>query len=124
MAYRVRAQVKEWGGKRIHCFDLSGITGRDEAVDAMRQEREAMDGAAPGSLLTLTDVTGSGLDRATLRTLMELALQNKPLVRAAAIVGLSDEQRQALLDVSRVADRDFATFETVEQARDWLASQG
>ena len=123
MAYRTRAGVADWNGRRIHCFDLSGITDMDEARDAMRQQREAVAGAAPGSLLTLTDVSGSVLDRATLRSLMELVLHNKPLVRAAAVVGLSEAQRRGLQDIERVSAREFTAFESIEQARDWLVAQ-
>jgi hypothetical protein len=123
MAYRVRACVTEWNGRHIHCFDLSGITDMDEARDAMRQQREAVAGAAPGSLLTLTDVSGSTLDRTALRALMELVLHNKPLVRAAAVVGLSEAQRRGLLDIERVSSREFTTFTSIEMARDWLVAQ-
>ena len=123
MTYRTRARVAEWNGQRIHCFDLSGIKDLDEAKDALRQQREAVAGAPPGSLLTLTDVTGSVLDRATLRAVMEQVIHNKPLVQAAAVVGLSDAQRRGLMDIERVSAREFTTFDSVEQARDWLAAQ-
>ena len=123
MSYRTRIQVAEWNGRRIHCIDLSGITDMDEARDAMRQQWEAIEGSAPASLLTLTDVTGSRLERETLRALMVQVLHNKPFVKAAAVVGLSDAQRRDLSDIQRVSAREFTVFDSVEQARDWLAAQ-
>ncbi len=122
MAYRPRAVFIEWEGRRILCCDYAGLADPAEAVDAFDQVRRAVAGEPPGTVLTLSDVRASRLDRSMQRKLMELTLHNREFVRAAAVVGLSPLQRRELDDVQRVSGRTFALFDTLEEARDWLAA--
>ena len=123
MTFRRRALFTQWDGRRILCCDYAGLDDHAEAFDAFEQVRSAVAGEAPGTVLTLSDVRDSRLDRTMQRKLMELTLQNRSFVRAAAVVGLSAAQRRDLADVERVSGRQFAVFDTLEEARDWLVTQ-
>jgi hypothetical protein len=123
MAFRPRAVFIEWAGRRMLCCDYAGLEDHAEACDAFEQVRRAVAGEPPGTVLTLSDVRASRLDRAMQRKLMELTIHNRAFVRAAAVVGLSPAQRRDLADVERVSGRHFEVFDTLEEARDWLAGQ-
>jgi len=77
----------------------------------------------PHSVRTLVDVRGSHFDARITRALQDLARDNKPQVLASAVVGVSGLQRVILAAVSRVTRRKFATFDTVDAAKDWLVEQ-
>ena len=123
MTYRPRAVFIEWEGRRILCCDYAGLEDQAEAVDAFDQVRRAVAGEPPGSVLTISDVRATRLDRTMQRKLMELTLHNRDFVRAAAVVGLTPAQRGDLDDIERVSQRRFALFDDLDAARDWLAAQ-
>lgn len=123
VTYRQRAMFIEWEGRRILCCDYAGLADQAEALDAFDQVRRAVAAEPPGSVLTLSDVRDSRLDRTMQRKLMEMTVQNRPYVKAAAVVGLTAEQRRNLDDVQRVSQREFTLFDTLEAARDWLAAR-
>jgi hypothetical protein len=113
----------EWDGRRILCCDYAGLEDHGEALDAFDQVRRAVAAEPPGTVLTLSDVRASHLDRTMQRKLMELTIHNREFVRAAAVVGLSAAQRRDLADVERVSGRHFEVFDTLEEARDWLTAR-
>jgi len=120
LAFRPRAVFIEYEGHRILCCDYAGLEDHAEALDAFDQVRRAVAAEPPGSVLTISDVRASRLDRTMQRGLMELTLHNREYVRAAAVVGLGTEQRRDLADVERVSERHFALFDDLDAARDWL----
>ncbi len=124
VAFRKRAVFIEWDGRRILCIDYAGLADHAEAADAFAQVHAAVSAEPPGSVLTLSDVRDTHLDRAMMRRLAEMTVRNAPFVRAAAVVGLRGDQRRDLGDTERIARREFKVFETLEAARDWLAVQG
>lgn len=123
MAYRARAVFIEWEGRRILCCDYAGLEDQAEALDAFEQVRGAVVGEPRGTVLTLSDIRATRLDRTMLRKLIGLTLHNRDYVRAAAVVGVTPEQRRELDDVQRVSGRHFELFDTLEDARDWLVAQ-
>jgi len=123
VTYRPRAVYIEWEGRRILCCDYAGLEDQAEALDAFDQVRRAVAGEPPGTVLTISDVRASRLDRTMQRRLMQLTLHNRDFVRAAAVVGLTADQRRDLDDVQRVSQRSFALFDDLDAARDWLLAQ-
>jgi hypothetical protein len=54
----------------------------------------------------------------------ELAVHNKPYMKASALVGLSSLQQGVFLKgIERTADRSFGLFDSVQEAMDWLADR-
>jgi len=123
VSYRPRAVYIDWEGRRILCCDYAGLEDQAEALDAFDQVRRAVAGEPPGTVLTISDVRASRLDRTMQRKLMELTLHNRDYVCAAAVVGLTADQRRDLDDVQRVSQRRFALFDDLDAARDWLLAQ-
>jgi hypothetical protein len=122
VSFRPRAVFIEWDGRRILCCDYAGLEDQREALDAFDQVRRAVAKEPPGTVLTLSDVRASRLDRTMQRKLMELTIHNRDFVRAAAVVGLSPDQRRDLAGIERVSGRQFTVFDTLEEARDWLVA--
>ncbi len=77
----------------------------------------------PASLLTLTDVTDAQHNREVTFRLKDYVAHNKPFVRAGAVVGLNELRRVLFNFLNRVTGRTLRGFDTLDDAKDWLARQ-
>jgi hypothetical protein len=113
----------EHEGERILFYDFSGLEDTDAGLRVIAASMGRAADQPPHSVRTLVDVRGSHFDARITRALQDLARDNKPQVLASAVVGVSGLQRVILAAVSRVTRRKFATFDTVDAAKDWLVEQ-
>ncbi|HSU15447.1 STAS/SEC14 domain-containing protein [Longimicrobium sp.] len=118
-----RTRFIDHGGHRILLLDYSNIRHPQEAVDAIHHSMREVAKHPPGSLRVLTNVRDARYNAAVLQALKELAAHNAPYVKASAIVGMSGLHRIAYQAVILFSRRKIQTFDTQEQALDWLAQQ-
>jgi hypothetical protein len=109
-------------GTPVLLYDFAGVDDVDLGLRIVQAARPKILGHPPKSVRTLVTVQGSKFDTRIARAVQELARHNKPYVLASAIVGLSGLQRVILTAVMRATGRTFATFDDVEQAKDWLVA--
>jgi len=108
-------------GKRIFFVDLLGFGRQSAALREELMQAEAVAYQQPGgSLLVLTDVRDTILSSEVMDFVKESSARATKHVRKEAIIGITGI-RQVLLDaVSRFSGQQFATFDDVEAAKDWL----
>ena len=109
-------------GNRILFHDFSGL-GSDELADQVRQNEQ--DAVRIGKneaqlLLVLTDVTDSVIYPASMEALKQLAENAKPYVKASAVIGVTGARRTLLEVVRRFSRRDITSFDSKDEALDWL----
>src|SRR5258705_2787696 len=75
-------------GKRIFFVDFSDCTP-DEILSRIEGSRSIIQSQPEASVLTLTYVRNARFDRRVSQSLKEYSRDNKPFVKAAAIVGLN-----------------------------------
>ncbi len=121
---RERVYFIEHDGRRILFLDFSGIKRTDEALASIEHAKDVIALQPKLSLLTLTYVAGSTFNPEIAKALWRLARSDKPFVRAAAVVGISGMQEALLLLVQKMSRRTFATFDSLDEAKRWLAGQG
>jgi hypothetical protein len=108
-------------GKRIYIIDAEGLQAA--GVEALAAKAAADIRAEPlGSVLTITVAKDARIDMQVVGTLRKLAEGNAPYVKAACVSCLSPPQKLVLLTLKVLARRDFTLFDTVEEAKDYLAS--
>jgi hypothetical protein len=110
-------------GEQILFVDLSSF-GRH--LDAFREELMEVEAVAyqqpEESLLVLTDIQDTVVSSEVMNFAKESSARTAKYIRKEAIIGVSGI-RQVLLDaVSRFSGRQFAAFDDIEAAKDWLAS--
>lgn len=112
-------------GKRILHVDLAGMQLKDkyEFYQVIERVRNRVSSAEPGSVLVVTDVTNSPFDADVARTMSSCVQFCGPYVKASAVVGLSGIQRVVLTAIKQQTKREFFVAKSLDQARDWLASQ-
>ena len=118
-----RTRFIEHRGCAILLYDFAGVDDVAHGLRIVEAARPKIRGQPPKSVRTLVTVKDSKFDTRIAKAVQELARHNKPFVLASAIVGLSGLQRVILTAVMRATGRTFATFDTVEQAKDWLVAQ-
>ena len=118
-----RVRFIEQEGRNILFADLSGIRDRATALHAIEAVKRLVTDQPQRSVLTLTTVAGSIFDAEIVQALKELAVHNKPFVRAAALVGLSGLQRVAYAAVMLWSGRKLPVFGSMDEAKRWLVAQ-
>jgi hypothetical protein len=93
-----------------------------EMLAAMDDARKLIASRPHGSVRTLTTVDGAHMDRGVTNALKDYVEHNKPYVRAGAVVGLNDLKMIAFNFVNRVTGRNLRAMDTVDEAKNWLAS--
>jgi hypothetical protein len=111
-------------GCSILFTDYSNFLTFEEWNALLDEERKLMPSEPLGSVLALAVFTGSRFSARVFSAIKELAVHNKPYIKASALVGLSSLQQGIFLKgIERTADRSFGLFDTVEQAKNWLADR-
>ena len=78
---------------------------------------------APGSLLTLVDLTGAHFDREVATRMKEVAVRDRPYVKKSAWVGADTIPKVYYENIKNFSQRDFPSFKTRDAAMDWLAKE-
>jgi hypothetical protein len=119
-----RTRVIEHKGHAIVLMDFSQLKVPQDALAVVLAARRFV-AAQPKvqNVRTLVDVSGSTYDYDVLEALKGLAAHNKPWVLAGAVVGLSPLRRLAVRIICFFSGRKLASFNTLEEAKEWLAAQ-
>jgi hypothetical protein len=113
-----RVRWIEYKGARILVADYSGLSGAEylSAIDGFKAQLLRQ---PPGSVVTLTDVTGSVVTEEIKDKLKELAEQTQGISKAAAAVGITGFKRA----IAVLIRRDLYWASSFEEAMEWLADQ-
>lgn len=112
----------ESNGKRVVLIDLSRAE-LDEMVRVLRDAKGMIRSEHPGSVLTLTDLTGAHPTPAITRQMKEFVHDNGPFVKAGAVVGLTPLMKPIYDAVMLFSNRKIPAFTTREEALQWLLSR-
>jgi len=100
--------------------DFRGLKGQG-TLDAFREFATYTSTQPEGSLLILTLAHGIEYTPRSMRASLELARSNRKYARRSAMVGL--EHLAGLINIiNRLSGRAIRTFESEEEAKDWLVS--
>ena len=116
---RGRVRFLEHAGQRVLLIDYShcdvGLL-KDVAAEGHR----VISTQLPNSVLTLSDVTGTGFDSESVATLKAKVAANAPYVKRAAVVGISGLQGLIYEGIQAFAKRRIPLFSSRQLALDWL----
>ena len=109
-------------GQAIFLIDFSHCQGKDMLV-LLDQVRADVARHAPGSVLTLADFSGAKIDKAVATKIKEVLVLDRPYVKKSAWVGTDSLPHVFYENFKNFSQRDFPTFETREEAMDWLVRE-
>jgi hypothetical protein len=109
-------------GQAIFLIDFSQCKGK-EMLLLLDQVRADVARHAPGSVLTLADFSGAHVDKAVATKIKEVLVLDRPYVKKSAWVGTESLPRVFYENFKNFSQREFPTFETREEAMEWLVKE-
>lgn len=118
-----RVRFSDHEGRRILVTDLSDLT--PDQSPAVLDEARRLVAALPKerTLLSLLVVRRMRFDPETIDAMKKVGRENEPWVIATAVVGLTAIGRVVAKVVSTFSGRRYASFESEDQAKEWLVRQ-
>jgi hypothetical protein len=109
-------------GKTIYVIDFSHCSSKEIMVllDLVRADVARHE---PGSVLTLADFTGAQIDKTVATHMKEVLTLDRPYVKRSAWVGTESLPHVFYENFKTFSQRDFPTFQTREEAMDWLVGE-
>jgi len=87
------------------------------------EAKKLIAGQPKESALILTNVTDIQLTSETSKIMKSFTEHNTPYTKASAVIGVEGLKKIIYSAVQRFSGRSIPTFETLDQAKDWLAQQ-
>ena len=103
-------------------IDFSNCSGKEMMVllDLVRADIARH---APGSVLTLADVTGARMDKKVATRVQEVLVLDRPYVKKSAWVGTESLPKVFYEHFKSFSQRELPAFKTREEAMDWLVEE-
>lgn len=117
-----RVRFIEHRGQRILFIDFSELRA-DDILREMGTARDIIRSQPPNSVRALTDVRKAQYSPPVMDAMKEFTAGNAPFVRHSAVAGMERVHRVLYRAVLLFSRRSIEVFESLDQARDWLASQ-
>jgi hypothetical protein len=109
-------------GQAIFVIDFSHCTSR-EMLLLLEQVRAIVARHAPGSMLTLGDLTGAEFDKKVVTRLKEVLTLDRPYVKRGAFVGAESLPHVFYENMKSFSQRELPIFKTREEAMEWLVAE-
>jgi hypothetical protein len=108
-------------GKRILLVDLSNCPV-NQLERLVRSVPDYVTAQPLGSVLVVTDFSGTPFDRDATRAVKETAVFDKPFVKKSALVGIEGLPASFYEELKRFSRREMSIFETRDDALAWLTA--
>ena len=118
-----RVRLIKHRGRDIVCVDLSNSRSEQENIDALGRARGLIDAQNPQSILLLTNVENAHYGPKGAEAMKAYSKANTRFVKASAVVGVTGIKRIIYQAIVKMTGRNIVTFDTADQALDWLAQQ-
>lgn len=117
-----RVQFIQHKGKKILHLNFADCKA-DEVLQVIEMSKATIRTQPPASVFTLTDVTNTAFNSAISDAMKEFVIHNKPYVVAAGVVGVTGLKQIIYNAVMRFSGRKLTAFDSLAEAKDWLAAQ-
>ena len=120
MAERIRFITHR--GQQVLLVDITNCTTA-EMIQVGQMVPGYVSAEPRGSVLLLADFSGSKFDKAAIETLKQAAVFDRPHIKRSAWVGVEGMPHVFYENLKAFSQRDLPTFQTREEALDWLVSE-
>ena len=109
-------------GHPIYLIDFTNCQAK-ELLLLLEEIRADISRHAPGSVLTLADMTGAQIDKKVATRIKEVLVLDRPYVKRSAWVGTESLPHVFYEHFKSFSQRELPTFKTREEAMDWLVQE-
>jgi hypothetical protein len=117
-----RIKFIEHQGKQILFLDFSHASAHEMQL-LLAHVRVVVAQHSRESLVTLADYTSATVDHAVATRIKEVLTLDRPFVKKTAWVGTESIPHAFMENFQSFSQREIATFETREEAMDWLVAE-
>ena len=117
-----RVYFTDHKGKKFLYIDMANCKP-EEFCEVINKAKEIIRRQPEKSLFTLTDVTDTRYNPEMTDVVKKYVAGNKPYVVAAAVVGVTGMKQFIYNTIMKFSGRNVVAFDTMEQAKEWLAKQ-
>lgn len=117
-----RLRFIEHKGHSIFLIDLSNCSSK-EMMLLLDQIKAAVERHEKGSLLILSDFTGTHIDKKVATRAKEVLVLDRPYVKKTAWVGTENLPHVFYENFKSFSQRELPTFKTREEALEWLVGE-
>lgn len=112
----------DYAEKQILFINISNLKNTDNTEESLKIIDKAIKVAMSKNekILTLTDVTNLKYNTPIIKKINELALVTKPYSKKAAIIGIAGLTKIAYNAAMSFSGRNIPTFNTFQEAVNWL----
>jgi len=107
----------------VLAVDVSHSGDLEENIAVLARAMKIIGSRPPKSMLLLTNVTETPFNIKAVEEIKAYAKFNTPYVKASAVVGVTGIRKVVLDAIIKLTGRTIVSFETEEEALDWLAAQ-
>ena len=122
-ALETRGAFVEHQGVRMLVVDATNLREFDDFIAMIGRFEGLIRGEPQGSVRVVMHVAGLHFDRRSVSAIKGVFVRVQPWIRASCLVGVTGLQRVLLQVLNQVAKRERPLFDTLDQAKDWLATQ-
>jgi hypothetical protein len=116
-----RVQIIQHKGKPIIYLDFSRCT-KEEFAAVIEASKSVIRNRPLGSVLTLSDFTGFMFSFQMIDMLKDFTMENKPYVKAAALIGVTGLRKIPYEAVMKITRRNLPAFNTKMEAMEYLVN--
>ena len=109
-------------GHDVFLIDLSHCDAK-EMLLLLEQIKAAVEQHERGSLLILSDFTGTHIDKKVATRAKEVLVLDRPYVKKSAWVGTEQVPHVFIENFKSFSQRELPTFKTREEALEWLVEE-
>ncbi|OGI11040.1 MAG: hypothetical protein A2Y40_00145 [Candidatus Margulisbacteria bacterium GWF2_35_9] len=106
-------------GKNIFLMEYPGEI--DQLKKMIGEAKKTIATQSPQSVLALSDLRQVDLTNETTEIFKDFTNHNKPYIKASALVGISGMKKIIVNTISTLYRRNFKIFDTVDEAKNYLA---
>ncbi|WP_066633571.1 SpoIIAA family protein [Labilibacter marinus] len=118
-----RVSLIEHKGAKVAYLNFSGLKTIEEAEKAIQESKNYIRIQPENSVLTLSNMENMHFNSDIKNEFSTFIGGNKPYVKAGAVIGLSGLLRIIYNGVNKITGRNIKSFDTKEDALDWLSMQ-
>ena len=116
-----RLRFVQHKGKNVLLIDV-GKASKQEIMDLLGRIQDVVTEQPRDSVLVLADFCGMHIDKEIAERLKEVLVFDRPYVKRAAWVGTEGMPSVFYENFKTFSRRDFPTFNTREEAMEWLVA--
>jgi hypothetical protein len=109
-------------GKPIYYMDFSSLKSESEIESLITESKSFIRSKPPKSVYSLTNIEDMHFNGTIKELFVDFVKGNKVYIKASAIIGVTGMKQILFNGIMRLTGRDIRSFDSADQAKNWLIS--